>query len=939
MANNSSSETASPVQLASNLLSVKGSPEIILCASLFYFRIPRAYWKERLEQIKFCGYNCIDVYFPWNYHEEEEGLWNFSGEKDAGHFLDLAAEAGLWVVARPGPYICSEWDGGALPSYLLNKEGIRLRDQEPVYLSYVAKWFDRILPILSSRQLGAAGTVLCVQLENELDFYGCRNPHGYLSSLRDMALAQGLTVPLIACAGQGGKEQATGNAEGIVPAFNFYPHDRDPAFEEKVLAYRAILAEQDLPLMVTETNRSHYLLRRLLSCGAKLLGPYLQASGTNFGFSNAANNWGNPLSFLTSDYDFGGMISPEGHLRKEAYEARLLSRMIRTYGRALAEAVPEDVAGCGSETGVARQALRLSGGGRLLFYTNLTDEMQVVDITAQADPAQDPKAPDFSGICTLPPGRSAALPEQVPLSRWNLQGTLVSSTAELEEIQHIDKTTYMVFAAEGSACIQIRLEQASEESQEAKGVLQIVRDGTLFTISSSGEGESKCRIPLHTGQAVELILIPRSKALLSDGIGPDGTIRMLTPHEYSSDPVQTGVKWSLQQIPLGIPITAAAPDPLAEAAALETLGVSKGYAWYQAATEVRTPGGRMGLLVERGSDAISVYAGDRYLGTLTPGGQTVYIPDPALHPMRQQWTLRVEQWGHTNFDDPRLPSLHLNAKKGIAGLTAVTRIHQLGANWRLFRSPPGMPDPALASPELDDRAWTMTGFGGWMTSEPRSLDYFRRQFLPSPEADSWILHLNGIETIVHVFIDGAEAGTVHPFDPTLNVSAYLQPGRESIITLCMERFLGLKAGSVQLYEGSKAEDWLFSASGESQLHEHAAAAFPHSHPASFPIGLAQGGTAWLYGKDLAVPDDGGKGWRVRVKGHGMKLTVFVHDRIVGRLWTEDSESRPVFAGGDPHSFYVPGCWVRQGEVQLSLLLEAVDTGRPASLEALEFIPV
>ena len=103
------------LQLDASSLRIGGQSEIILCASLFYFRIPRASWRERLEQVKAFGYNAIDVYFPWNYHERQEGSWDFEGERNVEAFLQQAAEAGLWVVARPGPYICSEWDGGSLP--------------------------------------------------------------------------------------------------------------------------------------------------------------------------------------------------------------------------------------------------------------------------------------------------------------------------------------------------------------------------------------------------------------------------------------------------------------------------------------------------------------------------------------------------------------------------------------------------------------------------------------------------------------------------------------------------------------------------------------------------------------------------------------------------------------------------------------------------------
>ena len=328
------------LQLDASSLRIGGQSEIILCASLFYFRIPRASWQERLEQVKAFGYNAIDVYFPWNYHERQEGSWDFSGERDVEYFLQQAAEAGLWVVARPGPYICSEWDGGSLPGHLIAKSGMVIRSSDPLYLQAVAGWYDRILPILRKYELGNKGTVICLQLENELDFYDCPDPHSYMAALRDMALGHGITVPLIACAGQGGLYEASGFAENVVPTCNFYPNDTDPDFEAKVTVYKDRLAARGLPLMVTETNRSHFLLRRLLSCGAKLLGPYLQVSGTNFGFTNGTNNWGKPLSFLTSDYDFGGMISPEGHIRAQAYEGRLLRRVIYTYGRSLAEAEP-----------------------------------------------------------------------------------------------------------------------------------------------------------------------------------------------------------------------------------------------------------------------------------------------------------------------------------------------------------------------------------------------------------------------------------------------------------------------------------------------------------------------------------------------------------------------------------------------------------------------
>ncbi|HEY8363033.1 MAG TPA: beta-galactosidase, partial [Tissierellaceae bacterium] len=150
-------------------LKIDGQYTILLCASLFYFRIPEGLWRDRMKKIRFAGYNCIDVYFPWNYHEIKKDTWLFSGQRDVDRFLTMAEEEGLYVVARPGPYICSEWDGGGLPAYLFAEKNIKIRDNDQRYLSYVSKWYDHILPIIAKHQVTRGGSVVLVQLENELD--------------------------------------------------------------------------------------------------------------------------------------------------------------------------------------------------------------------------------------------------------------------------------------------------------------------------------------------------------------------------------------------------------------------------------------------------------------------------------------------------------------------------------------------------------------------------------------------------------------------------------------------------------------------------------------------------------------------------------------------------------------------------------------------------
>src|SRR5450759_681974 len=183
-------------------ITIQGDKAILLCASLFYFRIPRAEWEDRIIKLKSAGYNCVDVYFPWNYHETTPEKWDFGGEKDVSEFLSLLKLHGLYVIARPGPYICSEWDGGAIPAWILTDRSLNIRQYDRKYLDAVRRWYGKILPIIAAYQIDRGGTVVLMQLENELDFFDCKNPRAYMGALHDIAREMGITVPLFGCAGQ-----------------------------------------------------------------------------------------------------------------------------------------------------------------------------------------------------------------------------------------------------------------------------------------------------------------------------------------------------------------------------------------------------------------------------------------------------------------------------------------------------------------------------------------------------------------------------------------------------------------------------------------------------------------------------------------------------------------------------------------------------------------
>ncbi|MEO3946572.1 beta-galactosidase [Gorillibacterium sp. CAU 1737] len=909
------------VELAPDRLSIQGTPEILMSASLFYFRIPRAYWRERMEQVKAFGYNSIDVYFPWNYHEMSEGQWDFSGERDVEAFLQTAAEVGIWVVARPGPYICSEWDGGALPAYLLAKPGLAIRSADPAYLGYVNLWFDRILPILRDYELGRKGTVIAVQLENELDFYACPDPKAYIAALRDMAKAHGLSVPLVACAGQGGLAEASGHVEGVTPTCNFYPNDADPEFDDKVSAYREALAGLGYPLLVTETNRSHYLLRRLLSGGAKLLGPYLQVSGTDFGFTTSTNNWGEPLAFLTTDYDFAGMISPEGHIREEAYEGRLLRRLIQSYGERLARAsAGAATAWKASVAGVAVRTLSLPGGGELVFVTNL-EEVEKSLVLEHDDGRRYPEGE----VVSLAAGRSLALPVAVPMAPWGIEGAL-SSTAELYHASSGPEDLLLAFHLEGPGELKLHLSGTSLLASTGVRVEEC-QEGWRIELDDA-EGGASLSFATAEGKRLILVVGTRRQALFAEKHLPTGEVQRIEPTFAPQAPIAWDADWRLAaaQPQEALP-TVRGGGQQERAIPLEDAGIYRGYSWYESALSERQRIAE-GLLLRGVSDVASVYAGESYLGTIVPGGGSRYLP-LGEKGAGEKLTVRTEIWGHSNFDDARLPAIRIDSRKGLHGAAAVLAVRDLSSNWQMTP----LAEEGVASVPFRP----MVAFGGWLSPGHPSREVFRRSIPIRSDADSWTLEFRGLQGIARLTVNGQEAGIIHPFDPFVAITPYVVPGEAAAIQVVLERSLGQAGGSVHLYEALELTDWRIGGAEEPELLAHAASVQKEALAVRLPIELTPGEVAWLSG---TVPaSSSGAGYRVKVAGEHVKVTALFAGRAVGRLWLPGGNERPRMTGGSPDSFYLPGAWFHASSEQVVLLLEAVNPEAPARLERLELLPV
>jgi hypothetical protein len=609
--------STSTVALRPTGLVLDGREEALLCASLFYFRLPRETWEARLAQVRATGYRAIDVYLPWNFHETAPGVWDFAGRRDVGAFLDLAHEAGLAVIARPGPYICSEWDGGALPAWLGLDEDLRLRQAEPRFLEQVRGWFDQAMPLLAERQWGRGGAVVAVQLENELDFFDTADRHAYISALRDMGREHGIDVPLIACAGQGDLVGATGGVDGVAPAFNFYPDDRSPFVEAEVRHYADLVAEQGLPLLVTETNRSHATLRRLLVSGATLIAPYLQASGYDFGYTPSVGNWGDPGGFMTHDYDFGGYLSPVGEARPETAEARVLTAFARTLGPSLAKArttEAEGVQGASVTTSSSPSRLVLDGGG-----TALVDGIEVA----------------------LAPRSCALIVQDLPLAGFGLPGALRFASADL------------VGAGEDGLRFASRVPSTI--------ILAVEGEEPVVTALDAPEPGAPAQYTVKAGAAQWEIAVLHPE----DVADPDGAKAEISPPAGEPEIVTAAVKLDLAARS-GETTTHDLP-PVSEA-----VGVYRGRTHYATALD-----GVDELLIEGAADIVDLALDGAALPSRVVYGATITVPTAG----KTAFAATVETWGHCNFDDSRLPGLALGSLRGLGRVWAVVERQDGGEQW------------------------------------------------------------------------------------------------------------------------------------------------------------------------------------------------------------------------------------------------------------------
>lgn len=315
-----------------------GKPVKLLSGAIHYFRIMPEYWENCFYNLKAMGFNTVETYIPWNIHEPEEGVFDFSGNKDVVRFVRLAQSMGLMVILRPTPFICAEWEFGGLPSWLLRYPDMKVRTNTPLFLSKVDAYYKELFSRIAPLQITQGGLVIMMQVENEYGSFG--NDKNYLRAIKGIMEKYGVRVPLFTSDGAWPAALEAGNLveDGVLATGNFGSRS-----DENLDAMEAFFRKKGvkMPLMCMEfwdgwfnrwkepviTRDAEDLameVKQLLKRASINL--YMFQGGTNFGFYNGCSARGNnDLPQITS-YNYDAVMTEWGQPSDKFYKLRQVIR-------------------------------------------------------------------------------------------------------------------------------------------------------------------------------------------------------------------------------------------------------------------------------------------------------------------------------------------------------------------------------------------------------------------------------------------------------------------------------------------------------------------------------------------------------------------------------------------------------------------------------------
>lgn len=317
-------------EIKENGFFIDGKPFRLFSGAMHYFRVLPEYWDNRFQKMRAAGFNGVETVMCWNLHEPKEGEFDFSGMLDIVKFINTAAKYGMYVIIRPGPYTCGEWDFGGFPAWLLKDKNLRLRCDNEKYMAKVEKYFKKVLSLLAPLQITNGGNLIAMQIENEYGSYG--NDKSYLMHIEQIYRENGINVPLFTSDGNCNYMLSGGTLPHIYKTLNFGSNAMN-AFKalDKMQPYLPKTCMEFWCGWFDHWGEIHHKrnplqvekeIANLINSGANL-NIYMFHGGTNFNFWAGAN-YGRKYQPTVTSYDDAALLNEYGDYTKAYHRVRKL---------------------------------------------------------------------------------------------------------------------------------------------------------------------------------------------------------------------------------------------------------------------------------------------------------------------------------------------------------------------------------------------------------------------------------------------------------------------------------------------------------------------------------------------------------------------------------------------------------------------------------------
>jgi len=325
----SAQKAAHSFALGDSVFLLDGKPFQMISGEMHYPRVPKEAWRQRMKMAKAMGLNTVGTYVFWNLHEPQKNKFDFTGNNDIAAFVKIAKEEGLWVVLRPSPYVCAEWEFGGYPYWLQNEKGLTVRSKEAGYLAEYKKYINELGKQLAPLQINHGGNILMVQVENEYGSYG--SDKEYLDINRKMFIEAGFDGLLYTC--DPVHDVKAGHLDGLLPAVN--GTDKPDEIKKLVQANHdgkgPYYVAEWYPAWFDWWGTKHHTvpaekytpgLDAVLAAGISI-NMYMFHGGTTRGYMNGANyNDRNPYEPQISSYDYDAPLDEAGNATPKFMEFR-----------------------------------------------------------------------------------------------------------------------------------------------------------------------------------------------------------------------------------------------------------------------------------------------------------------------------------------------------------------------------------------------------------------------------------------------------------------------------------------------------------------------------------------------------------------------------------------------------------------------------------------